>query len=59
MSSWCSGRDLDPGRRLERPVYLTGLYYRSITLLSFELAELLFFSIYSYLVFFDVAHIQT
>lgn len=25
----CSGRDLDPGRRLERPAYLTGLYYRS------------------------------
>ena len=22
-------RNLDPGRRLERPVYLTGLYYRS------------------------------
>lgn len=29
MINWCSGRDLDPGRRLERPVYLTGLYYRS------------------------------
>gem|GEM_PF-2467793 len=26
---WCSGRDLDPGLRLERPEYLTGLYYRS------------------------------
>ncbi len=26
---WCSGRDLDPGPRLERPLYLTGLYYRS------------------------------
>ena len=26
---WCSGRDLNPGRRLERPSYLTGLYYRS------------------------------
>ena len=25
----CSGRDLNPGRRLERPSYLTGLYYRS------------------------------
>src|SRR4030066_1365027 len=26
---WCSGRDSDPGLRLERPEYLTGLYYRS------------------------------
>jgi post-segregation antitoxin (ccd killing protein) len=26
---WCSGRDLNPGRWLERPLYLTGLYYRS------------------------------
>ena len=26
---WCSGRDSDPGHRLERPEYLTGLYYRS------------------------------
>ena len=25
----CSGRDLNPGPRLERPLYLTGLYYRS------------------------------
>lgn len=25
----CSGRDSDPGRRLERPAYLAGLYYRS------------------------------
>jgi hypothetical protein len=23
---WCSGRDSDPGLRLERPEYLTGLY---------------------------------
>ena len=27
---WCSGRDSDPGLRLERPEYLTGLYYRSV-----------------------------
>jgi hypothetical protein len=33
--NWCSGRDSDPGPRLERPLYLvlqrslTGLYYRS------------------------------
>jgi hypothetical protein len=27
---WCSGRDSNPGRRLERPSYLTGLYYRSL-----------------------------
>ena len=27
---WCSGRDLNPRLRLERPVYLSGLYYRSI-----------------------------
>jgi hypothetical protein len=26
---WCSGRDSNPGPRLERPLYLTGLYYRS------------------------------
>jgi hypothetical protein len=26
---WCSGRDSNPGLRLERPEYLTGLYYRS------------------------------
>ena len=33
MNNWCSGhRDLDPGRRLERPVYLTGLFYRSLCL---------------------------
>ena len=25
----CSGRDLNPRLRLERPEYLTGLYYRS------------------------------
>jgi hypothetical protein len=25
----CSGRDSNPGPRLERPLYLTGLYYRS------------------------------
>ena len=29
---WCSGRDLNPGLRLERPPYLTGLYYRSLIL---------------------------
>ena len=29
---WCSGRDLNPGPRLERPLYLTGLYYRSLGL---------------------------
>ena len=28
-ASWCSGRDSNPGLRLERPEYLTGLYYRS------------------------------
>ena len=28
--SWCSGRDLNPRLRLERPEYLAGLYYRSI-----------------------------
>jgi len=28
-TEWCSGRDSDPGPRLERPLYLTGLYYRS------------------------------
>ena len=27
---WCSGRDSNPGLRLERPKYLTGLYYRSL-----------------------------
>jgi hypothetical protein len=27
---WCSGRDLNPRRRLERPTCLTGLHYRSI-----------------------------
>lgn len=26
---WCSGRDLNPRLRLERPEYLAGLYYRS------------------------------
>ena len=26
---WCSGRDLNPGLRLERPEYLAELYYRS------------------------------
>jgi hypothetical protein len=30
---WCSDRDSNPGLRLERPEYLTGLYYRST---SFE-----------------------
>ncbi len=29
LGAWCSGRDSDPGLRLERPEYLTGLYYRS------------------------------
>ena len=29
VNIWCSGRDSDPGLRLERPEYLTGLYYRS------------------------------
>ncbi|AEE93869.1 fuselloviral integrase [Acidianus hospitalis W1] len=29
MPPQCSGRDLNPGHRLERPAYLTGLYYRS------------------------------
>ena len=28
---WCSGRDSNPGLRLERPKYLTGLYYRSLS----------------------------
>ena len=37
LKVWCSGRDLDPGLRLERPEYLTELYYRSlIVLLRFE-----------------------
>gem|GEM_PF-2667056 len=26
----CPGRDLNPGQRLERPLYLTWLYYRGI-----------------------------
>jgi hypothetical protein len=41
---WCSGRDSDPGLRLERPEYLTGLYYRSpkLSLLN-ELKQLLLF----------------
>ena len=30
---WCSGRDLNPGLRLERPEYLSRLYYRSIILI--------------------------
>gem|GEM_PF-5145919 len=25
---WCRGRDLNPGHGLERPAYLSGLYYR-------------------------------
>ena len=29
-SWWCSGGDLNPRLRLERPPYLTGLYYRSL-----------------------------
>ena len=32
---WCSGRDLNPGHGLERPVYLSGLYYRSYFILVF------------------------
>jgi hypothetical protein len=31
----CSGRDLNPGLRLERPAYLSGLYYRSSGMLIF------------------------
>ena len=30
LENWCSGRDLNPGLRLERPEYLAGLYYRSL-----------------------------
>jgi hypothetical protein len=34
VCGWCSGRDSDPGLRLERPEYLTGLYYRSAFLMK-------------------------
>ena len=55
---WCSGRDSDPGLRLERPEYLTGLYYRSTGLYCFSsLQKLLALSIYSYLVSVAVAHV--
>jgi hypothetical protein len=37
---WCSGRDSNPGLRLERPKYLARLYYRS---LSEQHANLVFF----------------
>ena len=50
---WCSGRDLNPGRRLERPSYLTGLYYRSPNNTHFSFA----FPIYSNIVFVAVANI--
>ena len=41
---WCSGRDLNPGLRLERPPYLTGLYYRSSKLYYFTLFPNIFSS---------------
>ncbi len=35
----CSGRDLNPGPGLERPVYLTGLYYRSDSAIIFVIVH--------------------
>ena len=56
---WCSGRDLDPGLRLERPEYLTELYYRSPELYYSMISSvlLLWFAVYGDLVFVAVADI--
>ena len=48
---WCSGRDSDPGLRLERPEYLTGLYYRSTELIHFSSLSCFFASIRGHLAF--------
>ena len=59
LEVWCSGRDLDPGLRLERPEYLTELYYRSPELYySMDSpVQLLWFAVYGNFVFFAVANI--
>ncbi len=33
---WCPGRDLNPGRGLERPACLTGLHHRGVDIAKLE-----------------------
>ncbi len=54
---WCSGRDSDPGLRLERPEYLTGLYYRSTELIHFSSLSCFSASIRGHLAFVAAAHV--